>query len=141
MDLRIDIVTLAVDDLATANRYYIDQLGWEPAFTVPGEVSFLRAGPGRMLALFGRADLADDIGAGAAPRFDLGHLCDDEADVDAVVAALVDAGGALRKPPQRAPWGGYHAYVETPEGTVWEIAHNPGWSVDAEGTAHIGPIS
>ncbi len=141
MELHVDIVTLAVPDLDAAHRYYVEGLGWSPAFAVPGQVTFLRAGPGRMVALFGRADLATDIGSGGAPPFDLGHLCDDEAGVDAVSAAMVDAGGTLRKRPQRAEWGGYHAYVEAPDGTVWEIAHNPGWSVDAEGNAHIGPIS
>lgn len=92
-----------------------------------------------MVALFGRDDLARDIGSGAAPPFDLGHLCDDEAGVDRVTGGMVEAGGKLRKPPQRAEWGGYHSYVEAPDGTVWEIAHNPGWSVDADGNARIGP--
>lgn len=139
MDLHVDVVTLAVPDLDAAHRFYADRLGWEPALTVPGEVTFLRAGPGRMVALFGRNDLARDIGSGAAPPFDLGHLCADEAEVDRVTAALREAGATVRKPPQRAEWGGYHSYVEAPDGTVWEIAYNPGWSVDAAGEAHIGP--
>lgn len=138
MELHADVITLAVPDLPAAHAYYVEGLGWEPAFAVPGEVTFLRAGSGRMVALFGRDDLAADIGSGVAPPFDLGHLCDDEGDVDRVTEVMVAAGGELRKPPQRAEWGGYHAYVEAPDGTVWEIAHNPGWSVDAEGRAHIG---
>jgi len=93
MELRVDIVTLAVPDLDVANRYYVERLGWQPALAVPGEVTFLRAGPGRMVALFARKDLAADIGSGEAPAFDLGHLCDDEADVDAVTHALVEADG------------------------------------------------
>jgi uncharacterized protein len=138
MQLHVDIITLAVPDLEVAHHYYVEGLGWEPALVVPGEVTFLRAGTGRMVALFARADLAADIGSGDAPAFDLGHLCEDEAGVDEVVAALVDAGGTIRKPPRRADWGGYHAYVEAPDGTVWEIAHNPGWSIDADGNARIG---
>ncbi len=141
MDLHVDIITLAVPDLAVAHRFYVDDLGWEPALAVEGEVTFLRAGSGRMLALFSRADLAGDIGDGEAPPFDLGHLCDGPAEVDATVSAMVDAGGTVRKPPQRAEWGGYHAYVEAPDGAVWEIAHNPGWSVDDDGNASIGPAT
>jgi catechol 2,3-dioxygenase-like lactoylglutathione lyase family enzyme len=140
MDLQVDLVTLAVPDLGVAHSYYVDRLGWEPALTVAGEVTFLRAGPGRMVALFARADLAADIGSGSAPPFDLGHLCPDPSDVDQVTEMMVAAGGTLRKPPQPAEWGGYHAYVEAPDGTVWEVAYNPGWSVDAEGRAHIGPV-
>ena len=138
MELHVDIVTLAVPDLEAANRYYVERLGWEPVMAIPGEVTMLRAGYGRVVGLFSRADLAKDIGSGQAPPFDLGHLCENEAEVDTVTATLVDAGATLRKPPQRAFWGGYHAYVEAPDGTVWEIAHNSGWRVDAEGKAHIG---
>jgi catechol 2,3-dioxygenase-like lactoylglutathione lyase family enzyme len=138
MELRVDIVTLAVPDLETAHEYYVERLGWDPALVVPGEVTFLRAGPGRMVGLFGRRDLAGDMGVEAAPPFDLGHLCDDEAGVDEVVAAMAVAGGTVVKRPTRAEWGGYHAYVEAPDGTVWEIAHNPGWRIDDNGDAHIG---
>jgi catechol 2,3-dioxygenase-like lactoylglutathione lyase family enzyme len=141
MDLRVDIVTLAVPDLDAAHAYYVDRLGWAAAFAVPGEVTFLRAGPGRMVALFARSDLATDIGSGEAPPFDLGHIFETQAEVDAAAEAMVAAGAVLRKPPQRADFGGYHAYVEAPDGTVWELAWNPGWSVDADGTAHLGPIT
>ena len=141
MELRADIITLAVPDLEEANRYYVDALGWAPVLQVPGEVTFLRAGSGRMVALFGRADLAKDIGTDAPPTFDLGQVCSDPAEVDAIVAAMQAAGATVLKAPQAAFWGGYHAYVEAPDGTVWELAHNPGWSVDAEGNAQIGPVS
>lgn len=141
MELRVDIVTLAVPDVAEAHRYYVDGLGWTPAFAVPGEVTFLRAGGGRMVALFASDDLAADIGTGApAPPFDLGHVFDDEAGVDAATEVMVTAGGRCLKSPQRASWGGYHSYVQAPDGTVWELAHNPGWSVDADGVAHLGPV-
>jgi len=139
MDLRVDLVTLGVPDLAAAHAFYVDRLGWEPALVVPGEVTFLRAGPGRMVALFGRADLEGDIGdGGPTPPFDLGQLFASIEEVDAAVDELVAAGATVRKPPQHADWGGYHAYVEAPDGTVWELAWNPGWRIDAEGQAHIG---
>ena len=66
MELRTDIVTLAVPDLEVANRYYVEGLGWEPAFAMPGEVTFLRSGSGRMIAPFARSDLATDIGDGGS---------------------------------------------------------------------------
>lgn len=141
MDLRVDIITLAVADLTRAHEFYVDRLGWEPAFAVPDEVTFLRAGPGRMVALFAGRDLGEDIGdGGATPPFDLGMIHESPAAVDAAVETMRTAGASVRKPPQAAAWGGYHAYVETPDGTVWELAHNPGWHVDDRGTAHIGPI-
>lgn len=142
MDLRVDIITLGVADLSAAHDFYVNRLGWQPALTVPGEVTFLRAGPGRMVALFARGDLAKDIGdGGATPPFDLGMLYESSSAVDAAVETMRAAGASVRKPPQSAEWGGYHAYIEAPDGTVWELAHNPGWHVDEEGTAHIGPVA
>lgn len=139
MDLQVDIITLGVPDLATAHEFYVDRLGWEPALVVPGEVTFLRAGPGRMVALFAINDLVKDIGdGGAVPPFNLGMLFESTAAVDVAVAAMSTAGATARKSPQHAEWGGYHAYVEGPDGTMWEFAYNPGWHVGDDGVAHMG---
>ena len=72
--------------------------------------------------------------------FDLGQIFDTKEEVDAAVAAMAAAGGVVRKAPQDAEFGGYHAYVETPDGTLWELAWNPGWSVGPDGEANLGPI-
>lgn len=141
MDLRVDFITLAVPDLDEAHAYYVDRLGWEPALTVPGEVTFLPAGPGRIVGLFGRGNLERDIGDhGPVPPFDLGHLFNSPEEVDAAVEAMVAAGARVRKPPQRPDFfDGYHAYVETPEGTVWELVHNPGFQFGSEGAPRFAP--
>jgi catechol 2,3-dioxygenase-like lactoylglutathione lyase family enzyme len=131
MELRADLITLAVPDLEAANRYYVDALACEPVFQVPGEVTFLRTGIGSMLALFSRADLAKDIGTDDPPAFALGHNCASEADVDTVVATMRDAGATVLKEPQKAFWGGYHGYLRAPDGTVWEVAYNSNWSLEA----------
>jgi hypothetical protein len=141
MDLRVDIITLAVPDLDEAHAFYVDRLGWDPALVVPGEVTFLRAGPGRMVGLFGRQDLERDIGDHERiPPFDLGQLFNTPAEVDTAVDAMVAAGAKVRKPPQRPDFfEGYHAYVEAPEGTVWELVYNPGFHFDSEGAPHFAP--
>jgi catechol 2,3-dioxygenase-like lactoylglutathione lyase family enzyme len=141
MDLRVDIITLAVPNLNEAHAFYVDRLGWEPALVVPGEVTFLRAGPGRMVGLFGRGDLERDIGDHErVPPFDLGQLFSTPREVDAAVDAMVAAGAKVRKPPQRPDlFEGYHSYVETPEGTVWELLHNPGFHYDSEGAPRFAP--
>lgn len=142
MDLRVDIVTLSVPNLASAHEFYVERLDWEPALTVPDEVTFLRAGPGRMVALFSRSDLAKDIGdGGAVPPLDLGMLFNAPVAVDTAVAAMSEAGARVRKRAQQADRGGYHAYVETPDGTVWELAHDPGWRIDEDGNADIVPAA
>ena len=141
MDLRVDIITLAVPNLEEAHAFYVDRLGWEPALEVAGEVTFLRAGPGRLVALFGRHDLERDIGDHErVPPFDLGQLLSSPGEVDATVEAMVAAGAKVRKPPQRPDFfDGYHAYVEAPEGTVWELVHNPGFHFDSDGAPRFAP--
>lgn len=136
MDLRVDLVTLGVADVDAATAFYADRLGVEPALRVPGQVTFLRAGGGRLLALYGAAALAAD--AGRAVPFTLAHNVGSEAEVDGVVGAMVAAGATVLAPATRAEWGGYHAHVADPDGFVWEIAHNPAYRVDDDGTVHIG---
>ena len=56
MDLRVDIITLAVPDLDEAHAFYVDRLGWDPALVVPGfeasqSVSVSRAVSARTVAL------------------------------------------------------------------------------------------
>ncbi len=140
--MRVDIVTLAVPDLSEAHAFYVDRLGWEAAFTVPGEVTFLRAGARRVVALFGRGNLEKDIGdRGRIPSFDLGQAFSTAEEVDAAASAMAAAGATIRKPAQQAAFfPGYHAYVEAPDGTVWELVHNPGSQVDSDGIVRIGDI-
>ncbi len=142
MDMRVDIVTLAVPDLSEAHAFYVDRLGWEPALVVPGEVTFLRAGARRVVALFGRRDLEKDIGdRGRVPSFNLGQAFGTAEEVDAAAGAMAAAGATIRKSPQQAAFfPGYHAYVEAPEGTVWELVHNPGSRVDSAGIVAIGDV-
>ena len=56
------MVTLAVADLDKDHAFYVARLGWDPALVVPGGVTFLQAGPGRMVGLIGRQDMEREIG-------------------------------------------------------------------------------
>jgi uncharacterized glyoxalase superfamily protein PhnB len=64
-----------------------------------------------------------------------------EEEVRATLDAAEAAGARILKPAQHADFGGYHGYFADPAGFRWEIATNPGWSVAADGTVSIGPIS
>ncbi len=70
----------------------------------------------------------------------LSHNVGSAAEVDAAVERMRGAGGSIRKPPQAAAFGGYHGRVADPNGVVWEVAFNPGWSVDAEGRVRMVPV-
>jgi uncharacterized glyoxalase superfamily protein PhnB len=43
----------------------------------------------------------------------------------------------LLKPAERAEWGGYSGYFADPDGHAWEVAHNPGWSLDERGLVQL----
>jgi catechol 2,3-dioxygenase-like lactoylglutathione lyase family enzyme len=143
MDQRLSFVTLGVSDLPRAKRFYVDGLGWTPTLDLD-EVCFLQVAPGVLLALWGAGDLAEDVGVDPADasdglgRVSFAHNVGSAAEVDAAVARVEAAGGSVLKAPQ-VSFFGYQAYVADPDGFRWEIAHNPGWSVDVDGTVHIGP--
>ena len=96
---------------------------------------------GAALVLFARDALAADqgrpqgqLGTGAMT---LAQNCVDRAEVDAVFAAGIAAGGAALKQPEAVFWGGYSGYLADPDGHVWEIAHNPLWPLEPDGSLSL----
>jgi catechol 2,3-dioxygenase-like lactoylglutathione lyase family enzyme len=140
MDQRIDLITLRVEDLDAATRFYVDGLGWTPMLHVPGEVTFLQSAHGQALSLFDAAGFDADAGQPLPVPVVLAHIVDSEAAVDRVMDELVAAGATVVMAAERAEWGGYHGFVRDPAGYYWDIAHNPGFRVDPDGTPHIGPV-
>ncbi|HSK53134.1 MAG TPA: VOC family protein [Clostridia bacterium] len=140
MEPRVTLITLGVDDLDRAVRFYRDGLGWKlSSASADGEVAFIQAG-GLVLALWSRASLAEDAhlehdaGWGAVA---LAHNLESRAAVDAAVAAWVGAGGRILKQPADTDWGGYSGYVADPDGHPWEIAWNPFWPLGPDGTVTL----
>ncbi|MDR9439833.1 MAG: VOC family protein [Halomonas sp.] len=68
----------------------------------------------------------------------LAHNVHSETEVDAVLSEAERAGGRVVKPASRAEWGGYSGYFADPDGHLWEVAHNPGFPIDAEGNTRLG---
>ena len=83
-----------------------------------------------MLSLFGREELADDIGIECtqSPGFSsitLAHNEPSMEDVDHAFSEFMAAGATAVKTPQSTAWGGYSGYVSDPDGHLWEVAFNP----------------
>jgi catechol 2,3-dioxygenase-like lactoylglutathione lyase family enzyme len=147
MDKRVDLVTLGVPDLEAARRFYLDGLGWEPAYDVPGEIVFIQVGHGILLALFGAEALELDAGGSSSspkaevpPPMSLAQIVETEDEVRETLDRARAAGATILKHPQRGDFGGFHGYFADPAGFRWEIATNPGWSVGSDGKVTIGPI-
>jgi catechol 2,3-dioxygenase-like lactoylglutathione lyase family enzyme len=130
MDQRISFVTLAVADLETTRRFYLDGLGWEAALDVPGEVLMIQAGEHLLLSLWAEQEFEAEVGpirrgAGVVP-VTLAHNVPTPAQVDEVLATARAAGAAPVRAAVDREWGGYTGYFGDPDGYLWEIAYNPG---------------
>jgi predicted lactoylglutathione lyase len=132
---RVTLITLGVSDLARARAFY-QALGWRPAQAEEGVVFYQLHG--MVLALFGRADLAEDQGRDAGDlgsgAMTLAQNFGTEAEVDAAFALAVEAGARALKTPRKVFWGGYSGYVADPDGHVWEYAFNPFWPLSSDGS-------
>lgn len=136
MQPRITVITLGVDDLARALRFYRDGLGLPTEGIVgtefeQGAVVFIDLQAGLKLALWPRKSLARDTGLPLGTRspteLSLGHNVASEAEVDAVMAQAQAAGALIVKPAQATFWGGYAGYFQDPDGHLWEVVFNPQW--------------
>lgn len=138
MRQNVHFVTLSTPDLDASRRFYIDGLGWEALLDVPGEILFFPIAPGLVLGLFDAASFAEDVRADAsvtATGVTLAHNVDSEDEVVEIAARFVALGGREVVSPEPGAFGGiFHAIVADPNGVLWEIAHNPGWSVADDGT-------
>jgi catechol 2,3-dioxygenase-like lactoylglutathione lyase family enzyme len=131
---RITLITLGVQDLDRAVRFYQDGLGLKTEGIVGqefeyGAVAFFDMQPGLRLALWPRDSLAHDSGlpvGNASPTdFSLAHNVTSKAEVDAVMAQAESAGAAIVKPAHDTFWGGYTGYFQDPDRHLWEVAWNP----------------
>lgn len=141
MQPRITVITLGVDDLTRALRFYRDGLGLPTEGIIgsefeQGAVVFIDLQAGLKLALWPRKSLAKDaglpLGAPSPTEFSLGHNVASQAEVDAVMAQAQAAGAVIIKPAQVTFWGGYAGYFQDPDGHVWEVVFNPQWLAQDE---------
>jgi uncharacterized protein len=135
VEQRLSLVTLGVSDLGRARRFY-EALGWRSGAAPDDDVVFFRAG-GTVLALWGRAELAEDSGVedgGGWGGVTLAHNVRSPEEVDAVLAEAERAGATITRAAGPAFWGGYTGVFTDPDGHAWEVAHNPHWTFAADGS-------
>jgi catechol 2,3-dioxygenase-like lactoylglutathione lyase family enzyme len=138
MEQRLSLVTLGVRDLARARAFY-EALGWRSGAAPADDVVFFQAG-GMIVALWGRDQLAADTAvadAGGWGGVTFAYNTRSPEEVDAVIAEARAAGATIAREPGSTFWGGYSAVFVDPEGHAWEVAHNPGWRIDADGSVHL----
>ncbi len=135
MEQRLSLVTLGVADLGRARRFY-EMLGWSGQEVE--ETVFFQAG-GMALVLWDRAKLAADSGIEDQPSAGFGGVALAQnvrarEDVDDVISAARHAGATVTRAPAETFYGGYAGCFTDLDGHVWEIAHNPGFTLEADGS-------
>jgi len=139
MEQRVSLVTLGVRDLPRAVEFY-ERLGW----TVSNDwreqdVAFFQA-VGMALALWHRDELAKDSmveDSGGWGGVALAYNVRAPREVDAVIEEARTAGATIGREPAEAFWGGYTGLFIDPDGHPWEVAHNPRWTVEPDGSIRI----
>lgn len=126
MDQRVSLITVGAEDIEAAASFY-EALGWRRVETPDGVIAFDLIG--QVLGLYPLDALAKDIGLPVASlgqgAMTLSHNCRDRETVDALLDRAQAAGAEILKPASDVFWGGYHGYFRAPDGSIWEIAHNP----------------
>ena len=139
MEPRISLITLGTSDLDRAVAFYA-ALGLERQGDPGMDVAFFQLGP-MAFAIWDRRKLAEDSGVAdpgvPSAGFTLAHNVRSPAEVDAVIEEARAAGGAITREPGETFWGGYSGCFADPDGHPWEVAHNPRWTIHADGSISI----
>jgi uncharacterized protein len=136
----VSLVTLGVADYARAKAFY-EALGWQAAMDVE-ETAFFQAN-GVVLVLWSRDKLAADMGVrdGGARwgGIALAHNVGSDEEVDRVIEQARANGAEICRAPAPTFYGGYAGAFRDPDGHVWEVAHNPGFGLNGDGSVALPP--
>jgi uncharacterized protein len=138
VEQRLSLVTLGGRDLARARAFY-EALGWKSGAAPADDVVFFQAGC-MIVALWGRNQLEDDTGvedSGGWGGVTLAYNARSPQEVDEVIAEAERAGAHIPRHGAETFWGGYSGVFVDPEGHPWEVAHNPNWTIGADGSVHL----
>jgi catechol 2,3-dioxygenase-like lactoylglutathione lyase family enzyme len=135
VEQRLSLITLGVADLGRARSFY-EGMGWTTGADPGDDVVFFQT-PGCIVALWDRAALAEDSAVtdpGGWGGVTLAYNVRSPEEVDSVLDEVRAAGGKVTRPGGETFWGGYSGVFEDPEGHPWEVAHNPHWTVNEDGS-------
>ena len=140
MQQSVSLVTLGVADYERARSFY-EALGWTAALEIQ-ETAFFSAN-GVVLVLWSREKLAADTGVaddGATwSGITLAHHVGSREEVDAVIEQARANGGTISREPAETFYGGYAGVFRDLDGHAWEVAHNPGFGLEPDGSVVLRP--
>ena len=135
MQQSVSIITLGVSDYARAKAFY-EALGWRVAYEAQ-DTAFYEGG-GVVVVLWGREKLAADLGVtdegarwgGVA----LAHNVGSREEVHDVIEQARGAGAEITREPAETFYGGFAGVFRDLDGHAWEVAHNPGFGLNDDGS-------
>jgi uncharacterized protein len=140
MEPRLNVITLAVNDLEKSLAFYRDGLDlptkgiiateFKGTETEPaGAAVFFELQGGLIFALYPRKELAKDAkvpnSASSSLEFSLGYMVESGKAVDELLEKARAAGGTVTDEPHDRAWGIYSGYFKDLDGHLWEIIWNP----------------
>lgn len=140
MEQRLTVVTLGVSDLARSRAFY-EALGWTTGAAPDDDVIFFQSG-GMVFALWGRSQLAEDSGVTEGQGWGgvtLAHNVRSQSEVDSAMSEAAAAGATITRRAGETFWGGYSGVFLDPDGYPWEVAHNPHWTIEQDGSVKLAP--
>jgi predicted lactoylglutathione lyase len=138
MEQRLSLITLGVSDLERSRSFY-RQMGWVESPAPSDDVVFFQVG-GIVVGLWDRARLAEDSAvedSGGWGGITLAYNTRSDAEVDEVIEQARAAGATIGREPDKTFLGGYSAVFIDPDGHPWEVAHNPGWPIQVDGSVKL----
>jgi uncharacterized protein len=141
MRQRVTVITLGVGDLGRARAFY-EGLGWRVGNDPEAQgVAFFQAG-GMVVSLWDRESLAHDscvTDGGGWGGVTLAYNVGSPEEVRAVLDEARAAGATIGREAGETFWGGYSGVFIDPDGHPWEVAHNPHWGLDGDGSVRLNP--
>jgi len=135
MKQSVSLITLGVSDYERAKAFY-GALGWSPALEIQ-ETAFFQTN-GVVVVLWSREKLAADTGvADDGARWSgvtLAHNVGSRQEVERVIEEARRSGGTITREPAETFYGGFAGVFRDLDGHAWEVAHNPGFGLDEDGS-------
>jgi len=128
-------ITLGVEDVARAKRFYGEGLGWPVQMDTQGYVAFSVNGGTAAFGLLSRDALA---GAAGVPSegsgfggIVLSYVVSSNDRVDQILKEAEAAGGTIVEA-GREKWGTYGGHFADPDGYLWNVGMGAGQPIAAE---------
>lgn len=130
MSLRINVITLAVDDLQRSITFYRDGMGLAsietPSLQFPyGKIAQFSLQDTLTLALWSREETEEERIPQCIPLFALSHTATSKLEVFILMSQAERAGASIVQHAGQTYWGGYVGYFRDPDSYLWEVAWTP----------------